>query len=290
MKVLITGASGFIGQHLLHEIANKGYHSYCVTRDKSRYISNEVQTWISWEDINTDFFKKNNIDVVVHLSTAYGRHDRISFIEHANVYLPLRLLELCAEFSVTFINTDSFFTKPEFNCGYMKPYVMTKVAFLSWAKYILSQNGNLKFVNMRLEHVYGAHDSSEKFVSFMMRELKVIGNVIKCTNGRQKRDFVYVKDVVAAYINIIEHLSLLKMGFSEYQVGYGKSIMLRDFIETLRSLMNADSVNILYGALESRADEIMDSKADISALRDFGWVAKYSVVDGIKDMIKNETN
>ena len=289
MNIIITGASGFIGQHLVQAIHAECNHIYCVTRNSSSHKNDEKKTWLSWDDINNDFFRNNNINAVIHLATAYGRRDNVSNVEYANVYRPLRILELCADFSVAFINTDSFFTKPELNCGYMKPYVMTKVAFLSWARYFVSQNYDFKFINMRLEHVYGPHDSSDKFVSFMCNELKINGNRIKCTDGFQKRDFVYVKDVVAAYKKVVEHLPLLNAGISEYQIGTGKSIMIREFIETLKSSLNAKNVDILYGEIETRIDEIMDSQADITALRHLGWVVKYSILDGINDMIKTET-
>ncbi|WP_421216390.1 NAD-dependent epimerase/dehydratase [Aeromonas enteropelogenes] len=288
MSVLITGASGFIGKELVRSFLAQDRHVLCITRNKLRQKQDSKATWVSWDECDADFFKNNNIGVVIHLATAYGRDEKNSDVEYANVYLPLRLIELCSELSVPFINTDSFFSKKEFNCEYMMPYILTKRHLNSWAEIISLQKKDFKFINMRLEHVYGPNDAHNKFVSFIVREFKTPNNKVKCTTGTQKRDFIYIKDVVSAYTCVVNNIAKIESGCKEFQVGTGKSIMVREFIEQLKQEMCADDVSVLYGAIETRKNEIMDSKANVESLEGIGWRAKYNVRDGIIEMLNTE--
>ncbi len=292
MNILVTGASGFIGNHLINALLHRGDCIAGITRNKSNYPKDNGVVWHSWEEIDESFFKEKKIEVVIHLATAYGRDGSVYDVEYANVSLPLHLFELCVRQSVPFINTDSFFSKAEFNSSYMMSYVMSKKMFLTWAKIICLQQPVAKFINMRLEHVYGPNDSKDKFVSFLIREISSERKVVKCTLGSQRRDFIHVSDVVSAYITILDHINEINNGFNEYQVGTGISTRLRTFIDILRKTMSADDVYVDFGAIDMREDEIMDSKADIRSLEKLGWHAFYSVESGIFDMVTsiNEMN
>lgn len=292
MNILVTGASGFIGNHLINALLHRGDFIVCITRNKRNHPNDNGVVWHAWEEIDESFFKEKKIEVVIHLATAYGRNGSISDVEYANVSLPLYLFELCVRQSVPFINTDSFFSKPEFNHSYMMSYVMSKKMFLTWANIICSQQPISTFINMRLEHVYGPNDSKDKFVSFLIREFSSDCKSIKCTLGSQRRDFIHVSDVVSAYITILDHIDEINNGFNEYQVGTGISTRLRTFIEILKKTMSADGVDVDFGAIDMREDEIMDSKADVRALEKLGWRACYSVDSGVFDMVSsiNEVN
>lgn len=288
MSILITGASGFIGKELVSYFLTQDEHVFCVTRNKLKHKHEDNITWLSWDECDSSFFKKNTISIVIHLATAYGRDGNKSDIEYANVYLPLRLIELCSQFLIPFINTDSFFSKKDFDSEYMKSYVLTKRHLNAWAEAIALQIEGFKFINMRLEHVYGPNDAQDKFISFIVRELKTPNNEIKCTAGIQKRDFIYIKDVVSAYACVVDNIFKIENGCKEFQVGTGKSLMIKDFIDLIKGNLCVDNVSVLYGAIETRRNEIMDSKADVKNLEDIGWRAKYSIQDGVVEMLRME--
>ncbi|PQQ37787.1 hypothetical protein C6H68_11045 [Photorhabdus luminescens] len=149
--------------------------------------------------------KNSDLLAVIHLATVYGREfDNFMEVESGNVTKPLKLLELTVEYNIpTFINTDSYFSKPHFNYQYMRPYIITKQHLNEWGK-LLSNKYGFSFLNMRLEHVYGPRDNKGKFIPFILDALRNNNDEVKCTNGMQRRDFIYVLDVVNAFLTILK--------------------------------------------------------------------------------------
>jgi CDP-paratose synthetase len=103
---------------------------------------------------------------------------------------------------------------------------------------------------------------------------------VSLTHGHQKRDFVYLDDVVSAYLKLIEYGRSHEFSFKTFEVGTGQSVQIRDFAETIKAISNSPTV-LGYGDIPYRADEIMDSKADISQLHELGWSPTTYVQEGI---------
>lgn len=74
MKIFITGASGFIGKHLLHNLVNEGHQVTINVRKTCSTLNKNVKTFtINEEDINETirFFKEQSFDGVIHLASLY---------------------------------------------------------------------------------------------------------------------------------------------------------------------------------------------------------------------------
>ena len=96
------------------------------------------------------------------------------------------------------------------------------------------------------------------------------------TAGGQNLDFIYIKDCVNAIAHIVENKENFPDKFEEFQIGTGKTMFLKDFIEIIKSRLNSKSV-INYGAVEYRKNEQMFSQANISRIK--GWQPQYNVSD-----------
>ena len=112
---------------------------------------------------------------------------------------------------------------------------------------------------------------------------------ISLTKGHQKRDFIYIDDVVAAYLLIIEKASILK-GFNEYDLGTGTLMEVKVFVELLKDLyqkhLGNTSSKLLFGAVPYREGEMMTVKVDNSGLVALGWKPDISVKQGLQNLIK----
>lgn len=291
-SVIVTGASGFIGSHLVNRLIELGFTVIAVTRSLDKSITSHYETlfWIRWDDIE-DFLLKAKLSpiAIIHLATSYGRsNESLSSIEEANVTMPLKLIELAVKYKVKkFINTDSYFAKPEFNYQYMRPYIISKDSLRKWGEFIASYT-DLNFVNMRLEHVYGPGDGKGKFIPYVIESLLANKDLIDCTDCTQMRDFIYVDDVVSAYITILN--KDLPTKYLECEVGCGVSMPLKDFLEKIKEKIKEkkhETRTILkFGSLKHRDNEIFESKAKIEPLLNLGWKPEVDYLAGISKTLE----
>ena len=79
----------------------------------------------------------------------------------------------------------------------------------------------MRFINVRLQHVFGPGDDPDKFVPSLVKSC--LGDLpeIRLTDGTQKRDFVFILDVVSAYSRILACLGKMPTGYVELDVGRG---------------------------------------------------------------------
>jgi len=103
---------------------------------------------------------------------------------------------------------------------------------------------------------------------------------IRLTDGTQKRDFVFILDVVSAYSRILACLGKMPTGYVELDVGRGVSVHVKDFARMICAAAGSSS-ELNFGVLRQREDEIMDSVADISPLRELGWEPRVGLEKGI---------
>ncbi|MGI2012761.1 NAD-dependent epimerase/dehydratase family protein [Shewanella oncorhynchi] len=285
--VIVTGASGFIGTHLVNRLLELEFDVIAVTRKLKReaQIQRENLIWIEWSNLS-DFLKSipNTPIGIIHLATAYGRNgESLASVEEANVMQPLQLLQLAVKYNIKkFLNADSFFGKPEFNYQYMRPYIITKDSFKMWGEYIANQT-ELYFVNMRLEHVYGPGDGKDKFIPYIVGSLLNDKKHIECTDCTQKRDFIYVDDAVLAFITVLNEE--LPSNYLEFEVGCGISLPIKTFLEKLKSNLPKSKSVFKFGSVPQRENEILDSKANDSLSKTLGWKACCDIDSGIVKLL-----
>jgi len=285
-KILITGISGFLGSNLAISLIEEGHEIIALKRKPSSLSRiNSILQKVSLFDIEdldfADFFESNKIDTIIHTATSYGRNNETPWeIFDANTGFPLRLLDAASNANVSkFINTDTILDK------YLNLYSLSKNHLLEWGKFYSMRN-KIEFINMRLEHFYGPGDDDSKFTSYVINACIQNQPTLELTLGEQKRDFIYIDDVVSAYIAVLNSSNKLGNWFSEYDVGSGKSVTIRKFVETVHQLTNSTTV-LKFGAVKYREGEVMNSKADISALQALRWSNRFTLNKGLELTIDN---
>jgi CDP-paratose synthetase len=282
--VLITGVNGFLGSNLANRFINK-YNiiglEYSL-QNLLRISGLDFKIYDS-KQILEKIFKENKIDYIIHTATLYSSNkDSIMPMIETNMLLPIRLMELAQKYTCSsFINTDTFFNDSSISYNYLGDYTLTKKHALDW---LLNIQSKTKLVTMKLFHMYGPNDNKNKFVSSLLQNLQQNKPEILLTSGLQKRDFIYVDDVVDAYDIVIGNIDRINAPFSEFQVGSGKAVSIKDFVLTASKLTQSES-KLLFGRLQTRDGEIMHSQADNKGLYKFGWIVKNNLDDGIKKTI-----
>ena len=176
-----------------------------------------------------------------------------------------------------FLNTDTILDK------YLNLYALSKNQLLQWGKFF-SRHEKIRFGNIRLEHFYGPNDDLSKFSAYVINSCLRNTPELRLTRGEQKRDFIYIDDVVSAYMVLLEKMNSLDSSFVEFDVGSGRSIPIREFVETVHRI-TASSSHLEFGALPYREGEVMHSEADITRLTALGWQCRYDVEAGLKKLL-----
>lgn len=289
--ILLTGATGFLGSRLLAGLLAQGHEVVVIKRsfsDTTKIQDSLGNAKLHLFDIDLadpqSVFEKYSIDTIIHTATEYGRGETPVFrILEANLILPLRLAELGIANGVRcFINTDSYFNKGNSSYSNLLNYSLSKKSLLVWLRQLSSR---IRVINVTLEHMYGPGDSESKFVENLIQQIAVKQVPrIHLTHGHQKRDFVYVDDVVTAFIKLIEYGQTHEFTFKNFEVGTSKSVQVRDFAQMVKDLTRSATV-LGFGDIEYRSDEIMNSKADISALTELGWQPTIEIREGLSRIL-----
>jgi CDP-paratose synthetase len=285
--ILLSGATGFLGSNLLKKLINANYDVVILKRSFSNTIriDNYINK-IKYYDIDKvgleKCFLENSIDAFIHCATDYGRKDIDPLhIIDANLVIPLKLVEIGIKNNCTiFINTDSILDKG------VNSYSLSKKQFLDWFK-IYSDRSIC--INIVLEHFYGPFDDKSKFVSLIVSKLLQNVSQIDLTEGQQKRDFIYIDDVVDAFFTILTNISKMNIGFHNYEIGSGQLITIKDIVKQIKALTGNKLTNLNFGAIPYRANEIMEPKMDINPIKKLGWLPKTSILNGLLNTIKSET-
>lgn len=286
MTVLFTGGTGFIGSHVIELFLQQNIVVVALKRSSSDLAKLKGLTdKIHFFDIDKialeTVFKQHKIDTIIHIATSYGRNEDIDTVRNTNVSFPLQLLQLgCAYKVKRFINTDTFSSKFP-NLSYLPAYHVTKRHFKEWGLLLAEEQG-IEFISLYLQHPYGRKDNTQKFVSMIIERLVKKVPSIELTEGLQKRDFIHVKDVAAAYLAIAQAPNLVDTSFD---VGSGTSCSIRAFVSTAKKIAQNSETKLLFGHLPTRNNEILDISANLTALKKLGWEKQVSLEEGILDLI-----
>lgn len=277
--ILITGINGFLGSNLAKILCNEykvigiEYSIKNLYRLKSYYFK-VYSSSINLEDI----FKENKIYAIIHAATLYRRDNTESFeaLIETNILLPVKLYELANMYNCEiFLNTDSFFNSPEYNYSYLPDYTLTKKQVIEWLSLIQK---TCKLVNMKVFHMYGPGDNSNKFIPSLIEKISNNFPSIDLTPGDQKRDFIFIEDVVSAFQYVLGNSE--KCNFSEFQIGTGNATSIKMLLNLIKEITKSNS-NLNFGSLDYRKNEIMFSVANINNLKELGWLPKNSLKQGL---------
>jgi nucleoside-diphosphate-sugar epimerase len=286
MNILVTGATGFLGSNMTRALTNAGHTVVAYVRENSSLarIASLVGQ-ITLERIGhapvLDLLQQHKINTILHCATNYGRGstDEMELLE-ANLMLPLQMLHFCKEAGVrSFVNTDTILDKR------VSKYSLSKSHFKDWLHHYSS---DLTCINVALEHFYGPRDNPSKFVTYIIHSLLHNTKVIDLTFGEQRRDFIYIDDVVSALLKIIAVHVDSECGFASYEIASGCSIAIRDFVELARRIADNHTTLLNFGALDYRPNEVMETRVDMSAINSLGWSSHYTLEEGLTNTIREE--
>ena len=288
--ILLTGGTGFLGSKLLEALMGQDYSVVLLKRSTSKLwrIDHLIKNIKSYDVDKVPLnkaFEEQKIDIVIHTACEYGHGDKlIQQIVESNILFGIKVLDACLKYNTkTFFNTDTLLPSN------LNAYTLSKKHFVEWLKI---KSNKVQVVNLKIELMYGIKDDSTKFIPWVISQLKQNAPEIKLTTGEQKRDFIYVEDVVSAFMTILKKTSDLQR-YNEFDVGTGKLIEVKVFLEYLKKIYQSNfgaiKTKLAFGEIPYRQQEIMTVEVDNKPLIHLGWSPKMDVQQGLKEILKEYT-
>ena len=297
MRVLITGATGFVGMNLMPMLEDKCPEAeillLCRNTAKAKNLFPYKNCKICQSE-DWDAVRKFQPEVVLHLaslSTSRNDAEIIPELIHSNIMYGVQLLDALKEDTELrlFVNTGSFaeyrYGSDSLNDAYL--YAATKSAFRSFAEYY-SQLGGYKFVNVIPYTIYGGKPTIKRLMDYILESMDA-QSPVDMTLGEQILDFTHVDDLCDFYIHLISHqdeLNQVKNG-GNFHVGTGVGTSIRH-LATLMEQVYGKPCHINWGGRPYRDRDTMYAVAPIAKnMALLNWKAKISLKEGIEKM-KNQ--
>lgn len=286
-KILLTGATGFLGSHLLESFVSQGFDVIILKRSTSNtwrinHLLNKIKSY-NLDQVSLGIvFKEVNPTIIIHTACSYGRsNESIVDIVNTNLVFGLQLMEEGIKNNVkTFINTDSLLPKN------VNDYSLSKGQLSDWLQKYAEQ---IQVVNLKIEHMYGPGDDKKKFIPWLVNQLLNCNDDILLTSGIQKRDFIHIDDVVTAYNVVLEKAPTLEQ-WNEFDVGSNSFTEVKDVvlqiarkIEHIRT--NSIVSRLKFGALSYRPNDCMEPCLNNKSLVKLGWNHTTNVHEGIGNYV-----
>ncbi len=310
-KTLILGGLGFIGSNLAIRLASLGAEVTVVDSMLSQYGGNleniasiRAQININFSDIR-DSHTLNYIvqgqDVIFSLagqtSHIESMHDPQTDLD-INCASQLSILESCKRnnpnVAILYASTRQLYGKPQYlPVDEKHPILPVDVnginKYAAEMYYTLYSNlYNMRCVNLRLTNTYGPgqqlRGNKQGFAGVFIRQA-IQGETISIFgDGKQKRDFNYVDDVVDAFLLAFEHLDTC-CG-KTYNLGAREIYSLLDFVAALKEHVDFE-FKITPFPDEHKAIDIGDYYSDFSLFNSItGWEPKIGLDEGLKRTVK----
>lgn len=301
-KVIVTGATGFIGKYLVRELVKQNIETIAIVRENTRNLNSIADLPIRIVRCNIENFERlphiildRDIDVVFHIAWQ-GVSDmdaKNQKIQIQNLESTLDLIDAMHEMKIgTFVGAGSLHETESIiemaqdkvisNLGYMYKTSKTAAHWMGKAK---AGSYGIRFF-WPLINTYGEEERSARLVNTIIRKI-FRQESPDLSSGTQYYDFVHVEDVARALYLIAEK----GVDGTNYVIGSGEAKPLKEFLTIVGKVANdlngGTNITLGFGKIKSNVISIPLETFDISLLkRDTGFEAKISFEEGIKRTAK----
>jgi len=297
MKILVTGGAGFIGSHLVDKLIDHGDQVVVIDNLSTgrKENLNPKATFYGFDICSPDIvgiFQKEKPEIVFHLaaqiSVRFSVEDpandaktniigSINVLENAKKY-GIKKFIFASTGGVMYGDADIIPTPETYVARPLCPYGICKLSVEHYLDYYEKVFG-LRYAALRFGNVYGPRQNEKGeagvvaiFCGKMIAGLECLIN----GDGKQTRDYVYVKDIVAAAIAAMSDAVA-----GVYNIGTGKETDVNAIFAKLKKITGS-RIEKIHGPVK-KGEHRRGCLNSAKAAKDFGWWPKYDLDAGLKE-------
>lgn len=300
-KVLITGGTGFIGSNFVYKFLELGDEVNLIVRPESNFWRIEPvkeKTKLHYIDLTNAeeterFIADLKPQIILHFAVygAYqGRQQDAKTTINTNVLGTVNLVNACGKINFDcFINTGSTSEygakdQPIKENDLLEPnnlYGVTKAAATMYCQF-LAKKMDLPLVTMRLFSPYGYFEDSGRLMPSVVRAA-LDNELFKAPSPTLVRDFVFIEDVVGAYLNATHNIGSIKGKI--FNIAFGKQHSIAEVVAVVEKILDR-KLRVEYGEVATRQYEPKMWVADISeAKKALNWLPRHTLESGLSKYI-----
>lgn len=300
MRILITGATGFIGRHLVRKFVERGQSMAVLLREAyagNRPLPPELANILPQIDVVYADLRNYNLtaralraaepEYIVHFAAA-GVNDPFLAVDSAvrhNLHGTINLLRACFEGGAAGQVGRVVVARTPGESTAANVYAASKAAAWKFCQ-MYAQTQRWTIVGAKIFQAYGPGQPARALIPSAIRAALAAEN-FPMTAGKQERDWIYVDDVVEGIIAALE--ADIAPGTS-FDLGTGRLIAVADVVARVYELVGGDGRPLL-GALPERPGEDARQTPNLERTRKLlGWKSQISLDDGLQRLIDASAN
>lgn len=282
IDILVTGAAGFVGQHLVKHLRQQGRQLTEITRENGDIT--EAATWDKMPKAKT----------VVHLAARSFVPDSwtdVAGFMKCNVAGVVEALNYCKKQGAHLVYISSYlYGAPDIlpipesaEIAVNNPYALTK-KFAEDTCRFYSDSFGVPVTILRPFNVYGEGQSQLFLIPSLITQVTT-QTPIHVKDLEPKRDYLYVNDLVSAIVKAVDYTE----PFDIFNIGSGASYSVKELIDIVQT--HAGTNLPVQSDDVRRKNEVMDTVADVSRAKSkLGWEPQWTLSAGIKDILSRRSH
>jgi nucleoside-diphosphate-sugar epimerase len=291
-RVLVTGATGFVGRHCLSRLARLGYEIHAIS-SSARPTSTYGETWHTCDLLNPAgipaVLGATRPTHLLHLAW-YVVPGKLAEAPENFLWLQasLELIRQFREHGGQRVVVAGTGYEYDWNYGYCSESITPRSpgTFYGVCKHALdiavdayARRTGLSSAWARLFFLYGPHEHPDRLVPSVIRSL-LQGEPARCTHGLQIRDYLHVADVADGLVTLLDSDVT-----GPLNIASGRPVLLREIVLNIARRLDAEEL-VLLGAIPTRSNDTPLVVADVARLSGvLQWQPTYTLDDGLEQTI-----